>query len=97
MSGCSFDPTTDFSCYKIPSNINRACGAGVVPMASTECSVLHCTLCNSTGGLPGGHFVDATGAEKVGYCTCQEPNASGLRTWSCASDTQWPCPAGLGC
>ena len=51
----------------------------------------------SIGGVPGGQFLDSTGAPKVGYCTCQLPNAAGMRTWTCASDTSWPCPSGLGC
>ncbi len=97
MSGCTFEPTKDYSCYKIPSSASAACPAGVAPTASMACDVPHCTLCNTTGGLPGGQFIDSTGAVKVGYCTCQEPNASGVRTWTCASDVQWPCPAGLGC
>ena len=36
---------------------------------------------------PGGGYSDSGGAAKVGYCTCQLPNANGNRTWSCASDT----------
>ena len=97
MSGCAFDPTRDYSCYKIPSAANASCGAGVTPMAGTTCNVQHCTICNSTGGLPGGSYLDTGGAAKSGYCTCQEPNSAGMRTWTCASDTSWPCPVGFGC
>ena len=96
MSGCSFDPAKDYSCFKIPAAANAACPTGT-PKASDPCTVDHCVLCNSTGGLPGGGYSDSGGAAKVGYCTCQLPNANGNRTWSCASDTAWPCPAGAGC
>jgi hypothetical protein len=100
MSGCSFDPTKDYSCYRIPSTGNAACPAGVTPHASADCSaygVPTCTACNSTQGTPGGGFLDSTGAAKTGYCVCQAPNVAGSRIWSCASDTQWPCPLGAGC
>jgi hypothetical protein len=97
MSGCSFDPAVDYSCYKIPTAANATCPAGAAPQAATECAVDHCVLCNTTGGLPGGGYYDSAGAVRIGYCTCQAPNADGKRTWTCASDTQWPCPLGLGC
>jgi len=97
MSGCSFDSATNFSCYKIPAAANTMCPAGATPQASQDCTVDMCVLCNSTGGLPGGHYNDSGGADKMGYCVCQAANSAGKRTWSCASDTAWPCPAGLGC
>ena len=97
MSGCSFDSATNFACYKIPAAANTMCPAGVTPQASQDCTVDMCVLCNSTGGLPGGHYNDSGGADKMGYCVCQAANSAGKRTWSCASDTAWPCPAGLGC
>jgi hypothetical protein len=96
MSGCSFDNSKDYSCYKIPSAANTQCPAGT-PMGSAACDVPHCVLCNSLQGLTGGQYSDSTGAPKVGWCTCQEPNSAGLRTWTCASDTAWPCPFGAGC
>ena len=96
-SVCAFDPSKDYSCYAIPSVANTVCPAGVVPQGSNPCDVDHCVLCNSTGGLPGGGYSDSGGAAKIGYCVCQAPNANGNRTWSCASDTAWPCPAGSGC
>ena len=97
MSGCSFEPSRDFSCYKIPTAVNAACPAGVTPQGATACDVPHCTLCNSLRGVVGGSYLDTTGGPKVGWCVCQEPNSSGLRTWSCANDTAWPCPLGSGC
>jgi hypothetical protein len=96
MSGCSFDPAKSYACYKIPAAANTLCPAGT-PKASDPCTVDMCTVCNSTGGLPGGGYSDSGGAAKIGYCVCQAPNANGNRTWSCASDTAWPCPAGSGC
>jgi hypothetical protein len=93
MSGCSFDPTRDFSCYRIPTTANAICPAGT-PQPSQPCDVPPCTLCNSMQGLPGG----ATGGPGlIGYCVCSPPDAAGVRTWSCANDTAWPCPAGMGC
>jgi hypothetical protein len=97
MSGCSFDPSKDYSCYKIPAAANTACPAGVTPKGSDPCDVPMCTLCNSLGGVVGGNYFDSTGAPKVGWCACQAPNGDGLRTWTCASDTAWPCPLGAGC
>ena len=97
MSGCSFDPSQDYSCYRIPTAANAACPAGVTPRGASACDVPHCTLCNSLRGIVGGQYLDAAGAPKVGWCVCQAPNADGLRTWSCASDTAWPCPLGAGC
>lgn len=96
MAGCSFDPARDYSCYRIPVTANAACPAGVTPMAGGACAVAPCMLCNSLGGVDGGHFLDASGADKIGYCVCRA-DASGAPTWSCATTTSWPCPGGIGC
>ncbi len=96
MTGCLFDPARDYSCYRIPSTVNAACPAGVTPMASAACNVPTCTVCNSTGGLDGGEFLDFIGVVKRGYCVCSSPSSAGTRTWSCASNA-WPCPDGPGC
>lgn len=97
MSACVFDPVADHSCYKIPTAANAACPQGVTLQASMPCQVDHCVLCNSLGGLAGGNYFDSAGAPKTGWCVCQLPNDAGLRTWNCASDSLWPCPAGNGC
>jgi len=97
MSGCAFDPARDHSCYRIPTTANTVCPVDVTIQASMPCDVPTCTLCNTAQGLPGGQFLDSTGAAKTGYCVCQAPNAAGTRTWSCASDSTWPCPLGNGC
>ena len=97
MSGCTFDPSNDYSCYKIPTSANVACAAGTTPQASAPCEVPTCMLCNRLQGMVGGQYVDSTGAPKVGWCVCRAPNEAGMRTWSCASDTAWPCPLGAGC
>ena len=97
MSGCSFDASIDYSCYKIPFAANATCpSGGPAPQAGTACTVPPCTLCNSLQGIVGGQYMDAAGAPKIGWCVCQ-PGANGLMTWSCASDTAWPCPLGAGC
>jgi hypothetical protein len=97
MSGCTFDPSRDYACYKVPTAANASCPLSTAPQAATACDVPTCTLCNSLQGIVGGQYADAAGSPKVGWCVCQPPNASGVRTWSCASDTQWPCPLGAGC
>jgi len=99
MSGCTFAPG-DYSCYKIPpsGSPNTACPAGVTPKGSDPCDVAECTVCNSTGGLDGGQYLDSSGAAKTGFCVCQAPNTNGARTWSCASNNgSWPCPLQSGC
>jgi len=97
MAGCSYDRTKDYSCYAIPEAHNAGCPVAFAPQASMDCEVQHCVLCNTLAGRAGGQYLDSTGVLKVGWCICQEPNAAARRTWSCASDTQWPCPAGAGC
>ena len=62
MSGCTFDPSKDYSCYKIPTGANAACPAGVTPQGPTSCDVPHCTLCNSLQGIVGGQYFDSAGA-----------------------------------
>jgi hypothetical protein len=97
MAGCTFGPG-DYSCYKIPTVANTACPAGVTPQGSMACDVAMCTVCNSTGGLDGGQYLDSTGAAKTGFCVCQAPDANGARKWSCASNNgSWPCPLQSGC
>ena len=98
MSGCLFDPVADYSCYKVPTGANAACPAGVTPQHSTPCDVPYCTLCNALQGVPGGSFhIESNDLARLGYCVCQLPNAAGLRTWSCANDSSWPCPGGNDC
>jgi len=106
MSGCSFDPSKDYSCYRIPTAANTTCpldptagtGAYALPQGGQPCTVDHCVVCNSAGGIVGGIYLDATGAAKTGYCVCQPTDPSGTRVWSCGTDGfTWPCPAGSGC
>jgi hypothetical protein len=87
-----FDPSEDYSCYKVPGAANAVCPQGA-PQAGGHCDIGACVVCNSLGGVPGGEFVDGT-VPTVGYCVC---DVTGLGTWSCASDIAWPCPIGLGC
>jgi hypothetical protein len=94
MDGCSFDPSMDYSCYKLPTTANAMCPAAATPpQAGQACTVDMCNPCNSTGGLAGGKYKDSGGAEKTGWCVCQAPNGAGNRTWTCASDVAWPCTA----
>jgi len=104
MSGCSFDPSQNYACYKIPTAANATCPAADggtttfgIPQASQPCTVDQCVLCNDMGGITGGNYLDSSGASKPGFCVCQAPNTSGSRVWSCSSNTAWPCPAGSGC
>jgi hypothetical protein len=91
MSGCSFDPSKDYSCYKIPTTQDPSCPT-TTPMSGAACTVAQCVLCNV-----GGMYLDSTSAMKTGYCVCQ---ASGK--WSCATSSSttsnaWPCPGNTGC
>jgi hypothetical protein len=99
MSACAFDPTKDYSCYKLPAAADPECPAGMTPQASMDCgTVTMCHACNSTQGMPGGGYLDSSGAAKTGFCVCQAPNSSGARLWSCATDNgSWPCPGNSGC
>ena len=89
MSGCSFDPTRDFTCYKVPAAPDATCPTTAI-MAGSACAIADCVVCGGTTG-----YTDSTGAAKTGYCVCQAGATS--PTWSCASSTAWPCPTGLGC
>jgi hypothetical protein len=99
MSGCAFDATKDYSCYKIPAAADPECPAGMTPQATKDCgTVAMCHACNSTQGMPGGGYLDSGGSAKTGFCVCQAPNAQGARVWSCATDNgSWPCPGNSGC
>jgi hypothetical protein len=91
QSGCSFPTGVDYSCYKIPATISATCPT-TIPQASMPCSVEPCTLCNV-----GGEYLDSTSTMKTGYCVCPAGTATAPSSWSCASATAWPCPAGEGC
>lgn len=86
QSGCSFPKAGDYSCYKIPSQIDATCPT-TAPQATKSCTVNPCVLCNV-----GDSYLDSSGDSKTGYCVCRTS-----RTWSCASTTAWPCPNGNGC
>jgi hypothetical protein len=89
MTGCSFDPSKDYSCYKIPATPDATCPTTAI-MAGSACTISDCVVCGGTTG-----YTDSTGAAKTGYCVCQA--AASAPTWSCASSTAWPCPNGSGC
>ena len=95
QSGCTFPPTLDAACFKLPAAQDATCPTAP-PMASAVCTVAPCTLCNGGGG-PTGTYLDSKGASKVGYCVCPAAGASGMSKWSCASTDAWPCPGGKGC
>jgi hypothetical protein len=90
QSGCSF-PDGDYACYKIPTTVDPSCPT-TPPQATKPCEVAMCTPCNA-----GGNYLDSSGASKMGYCVCPMAGDSGMRNWSCASATAWPCPLGKGC
>lgn len=95
MEGCSYDPARDYSCYRIPAEPDSACAAA--PQAGAPCDLPACRPCNSRGGIARGEYFSAAGAATTGWCVCQEPDAAGKRTWSCANAPTWPCPLGSGC
>ena len=90
QSGCTF-PDGDYSCYKIPTTVAATCPT-TPPQATKTCDVAMCTPCNV-----GGTYLDSSGSSKMGYCVCPMAGDSGMRNWSCASATAWPCPLGKGC
>ena len=90
---CQFPAEGDYSCYKIPDVIDEgACGVTVPPAATDPCGAPACTVCNVNG-----FYTDTAGDAKLGFCICREPDEMGVRTWTCASDTAWPCPVSRGC
>jgi hypothetical protein len=90
---CTFPADQDFSCYAIPTHIDEAaCGLSASPAATGECSAPLCTTCNF-----GGFYEDTGHDAKEGFCTCREPGPDGVRRWTCASTTAWPCPFSRGC
>lgn len=90
---CTFPSDQDFSCYAIPAQIDEAaCGLSASPAATGECSAPLCMSCNF-----GGFYEDTGHDAKEGYCTCREPGPDGVRRWTCASTTAWPCPFSQGC
>ena len=73
-----YDPTRDYSCYRIPTVANaglRANGATGAVRRGVLRSCPSCRPCNSRGGIAGGMYIDAGGAAKIGYCVCQPPDA----------------------
>ena len=86
MTGCSFDATRDFTCYKVPTAADASCPA-TAPKASDPCSIPDCVVCGgpSAASPAGTGYLDSTGAAKTGYCVCQAGLTS--PTWSCASST----------
>lgn len=90
---CSFPADKDYSCYRIPDPIDvSACGLSAPPAATDECTAPLCMTCNFDG------FYQDTGTDvKEGFCVCREPDAMGVRRWTCASATAWPCPLNQGC
>jgi hypothetical protein len=93
---CVFDPSLDYTCFKIPATLPDATTCGLTttaPQAGQACTAAECTLCSLNGS-----YLDSSANPKTGFCVCQA--ASGTpptRTWSCASATAWPCPGNTGC
>jgi hypothetical protein len=85
MSGCSFPPGVDYSCYKITTPLSSTCPTAT-PMANAACTVAACTPCNVAG-----MYMDSKGNPGTGYCVCTN------NKWTCASTTAWPCPGNTGC
>ena len=90
---CTFPDDRTYECYKIPAEIDAvACQLDGPPSATDECNAPLCTACNFAG-----QYQDTGDNVKDGYCVCLEPDADGIRRWTCASNTAWPCPFGRGC
>jgi hypothetical protein len=93
---CLFPPDKDYACYQVPKDIldvdEEACGLTAPPAATDPCTAPLCLSCNFNG------FYQDTGSDvKEGYCICREADQTGVRRWTCASDSAWPCPLSRGC
>jgi len=92
-SDCSFPEDGDYSCYALPDEIDPAiCPQDSPPRATEECGSPLCTACNVNG-----QYFDTADNLKEWYCVCREPDEDGVRRWTCASITAWPCPFSRGC
>ncbi len=90
---CRFPLDGDYSCYRLPDDPTTIdCGLTAAPAARDECDVAPCTSCNFEG-----FYEDTGGDAKEGYCTCRDADETGVRRWTCASATAWPCPTSQGC
>jgi hypothetical protein len=90
---CSFSADKDYSCYKIPDEIDEAaCGISEPPAATQPCDAPLCMSCNVQG-----FYQDSGNDLKEGFCSCREADAGGVRRWTCASTVAWPCPFSQGC
>jgi hypothetical protein len=94
---CRFPLDGDYACYRLPVEPATEgptpidCGLTAAPTAREVCDVELCTPCNFEG-----LYQDTAGGEKEGFCVC-EAEAMGMRVWTCASGTAWPCPNSQGC
>jgi hypothetical protein len=93
---CAFNPTGTFACYAVPTTADPSCPT-TPPMASSPCSIPDCVVCGGpSAAVPAGTgYLDSGSNMKTGYCVCQASATN--PTWSCASNTAWPCPNGSGC
>jgi hypothetical protein len=94
---CRFPIDGDYSCYRLPDNPDAdidpvACGLTAPPAATDPCTAAPCLPCNFEG-----FYEDTGGDAKEGFCVCRDADAMGIRRWTCASNTAWPCPANNGC
>jgi hypothetical protein len=93
---CSFPLDGDYSCYRLPDDPEdideTACQVTAPPAATDECAAPACMACNFEG-----FYEDTGGDAKEGYCVCRDPDEMGVRRWTCASTTAWPCPTNNGC
>jgi len=93
---CRFPDDQDYSCYRVPELPEMpdtvACKVTAPPAATDPCEAPSCTACNFDG-----FYADTAGDAKEGYCICRDADEMGVRRWTCASTTAWPCPISRGC
>lgn len=93
---CLFPADGNYACYKLPDDPEdideSVCEVTAPPAATDECSAPACMACNFDG-----FYEDTGGDAKEGYCVCRDPDAMGVRRWTCASTMSWPCPTSNGC
>jgi len=98
QSDCSFDTKCDWGCFKLPKATPAECPTAA-PKHGAACTISPCIVCGGTDLAQTTGYLDSKNSQKIGFCICLPPTASGgTQKWSCATQgTAWPCPGNTGC
>ena len=92
---CAYDPSHDFSCYKITATValcppDPTDAVGMLPISGGACTQDACKPCGSATAFA---YRDSSNAPKAGYCVCVPPpadaDAGTGSKYSCASIKEW--------